>query len=240
MIFSVMARAALSLPFSGLSGSLGDNVIVQLPDGPQVRRRTPVRRGRTPAQDAARLRIAPVSRAWEGLDERAFQAWRRYALRSAWRNPATGAIVTPKAYALFVGLACRARQVDPGVELAAFMPPERPFAGDSVRVVAQASPPAKAPFAGTEARATWGVVTLVSSGANAPGVVTEVLAQPLVNARRAVYRDKYVAKLFTAFAGADEVAVPLAPGAWALAYRFVERATGQDGPLVEMGVVVVA
>ena len=251
-------------------------------------------KGRTPAQDLARRRIEGPSAAWATIDERAFQAWGRYARERTWRNPATGAMVVPKAYTLFVGLATKARQIDPGLELSGFMPPARSFLGDGVRVAFSPLPsggegpgvrgpegrdegenvapigtdPHPLPSAGplplppeeerpstsddsplrSSSRRTLplqeeplgeGVVTLVASGANAPGVVTEILAQGLVNARRAVYKDKYVSQGFTAFAGADEVEVPLEVGAWAISYRFVERATGQMTGLVELGVVTV-
>ena len=63
------------------------------------------------------------------------------------------------------------------------------------------------------------------------------MAQPLVNARRRVYTDKYASQGFTAFAGADELEVPLARGAWAIAYRFVLAGSGQTTGLVELGVV---
>ena len=236
---SVMAKAALALPFSGISGPLGGTSIVQRPDGPVVRARVYRPRKPTPPQAAAGARLGVVGEAWRSLDDATFEAWRAFARASAWRNPATGAVVVPQPYRLFVAHATKARQVDPALDLGGFMPPAQPFLGDSVRVVAQASPPTKAPFAGTEARATSGVVTLVASGANAPGVVTEVLAQSLVNARRAIYLDKYASQGFTAFAGADEVEIPLGRGAWALAYRFVERATGQATELVALGVATV-
>lgn len=223
-----MARAALSLPFSGLSGALGDTVIAQFPDGPRVRARIPVRKGRTPAQDVARRRIGWVSRAWAALDDEAFTAWRNYAWSRVWRNPATGAIVTPKPYCLFVGLASKARQVNPSIDLHAFMPPARPFLGDGVTVVASLPEDPSEP----------GVI-VSTDRANVPGVVTELLAQPLVNTRRATYRDKYVSQAFVAFDG-EPVELALPAGAWALAYRFVRPDTGQETELVELGAFAVA
>ena len=218
-------------------------------------------KGRTPGQGRARRRIEGPSAAWATIDERAFQAWKRYSRERTWRNPATGAMVVPKAYSLFVGLATKARQIDPGLELSGFMPPARPFLGDGVLVTVSPSPSGSSWRGGRGERReepsgplplpplpnepsgegvpTHPGVTLVASGANAPGTVTEILAQPLVNARRAVYKDKYVSQGFTQFAGADEVAISLKHGAWALAYRFVERATGQATGLVELGVVTV-
>ena len=82
-------------------------------------------------------------------------------------------------------------------------------------------------------------VTFSSSGANAEGVVTELLIQPLANARRAAYKDKYSSRGFVAFAGAESVEVPCKPGAYALAFRFVRPGTGQETILYELGVVVV-
>ncbi|RYG26564.1 hypothetical protein EON82_02830 [bacterium] len=258
-----MARAALSPAFAGLRGALGDMVIVQRPDGPIVRRRVVTRRETTPAQRENERRMALVSQAWQALDDATYGAWLEYAETQAYRNPSTGAIVRPRAYNLFVGLASKARQVDSSLSLVGFMPPAQAFAGDGVIVaVAQASLPAKTDvstteasttlgladfraegsvFAGTEACTTLGVLTFSADRANAPGVVTELLIQPLANRRRAVYKDKYVSRGFFAFApGSLEATVECPPGAYACAIRFVRAATGQETAIVALGVVEVA
>lgn len=233
-----MARAALSPAFTGLSGSIGDLTIVQRPGGPIARAKVYRRTVRTPGQVASARRLTFVSQAWHALDDAAFEAWGEYARTQSWRNPGTGAIVTPRAYNLFAGLATKARQVNPSLPLAGFLPPARPFLGDGVTVVAQASRPANPEPAGAEAGATSGGLRFSADRANAPGVVTELLIQPLENARRKAYRDKYASRGFVAFDGAP-VEVAVAPGAYACAYRFVRPETGQETALVELGVAVV-
>ena len=69
--------------------------------------------------------------------------------------------------------------------------------------------------------------------------MTELLTQSLVNARRRVYRDRYVSRGFVAFEGPGTAEVPCAAGVWACAYRFVRPATGQETALFELGVVTV-
>ena len=234
-----MAKAALALPFSGIHGSLGNTVIVQRPDGPVVRARNYKPRKLTPGQKAAADRMEGIAYAWKKLDRMTFLRWHAYAQARAWRNPASGAIVTPRAYGLFLGLASRVRQIDPFFDLAAFAPPEAPFAGDAVRI---ALVPAAPPFLGHYAEAVavpGGVVGFASSGANAPGVVTEILAQPMPRSWCKVYEKKYAAKAFVAFAGPETFELTLPRGAWAVAVRFVDARSGLDGPIIPLGIVEV-
>ena len=234
-----MAKAALALPFSGIHGALGNTVIVQLPDGPVVRARTYKPRKSSPAQREAEGRMRDIAPAWKALEHETFLRWGRYARSRAWRNPATGALVTPRAYGLFLGLASRVRQIDPHFDLADFGPPAGPFAGDSVRVGLLLAPEGPTDPDAAPVRIPGGVVRLAASGANAPGIVTEILAQPMPNARCRTYEKKYAAKAFVAFAGAETFSFTLPVGAWALAVRFVDARTGLDGPLVPLGIVEV-
>ena len=232
-----MAKTALALPFSGIHGTLGNTVIVQLPDGPVVRARSYKPRKLSPGQAAAATRMSEIAPAWKALDHETFLGWQRYAKRRAWRNPASGAIVTPRAYGLFLGLASRVRQIDPLFDLAGFNPPLSPFTGDAVRVaVAPAVPPVTSLHA-LPVVVPGGVVGFAASGANAPGVVTEILAQPMPNSRCRVYEKKYGAKAFVAFGGAETFSLTLDVGTWALAVRFVEAGTGLDGPIIPLGIV---
>lgn len=231
-----MARAALSLPFSGLHGALGDLVLVQRPDGPVVRRRTITRRGSSPAQRENEARLAQVGRAWRELDDATFAAWGRYAETRAWRNPATGAIVTPKAFNVFCGLASKARQVDPARDLSAFGPPGEAFFGDGVVVTVGSGPLPLPPL--QDEPLGEGVLLFSGDRGNAPGIVTEFLVQPLANARRKAAGDKYVSAGFAALRG-EAVAVGVRPGAYACAYRFVRAATGQETGVAPIGTVVV-
>ena len=121
-------------------------------------------------------------------------------------------------------------------------PPARPFFGDVIEVVVEPSREAD-PLRGgtTEVPATTasrlGVQTVgfVSSGANAAGVVTELLVQPLLSRHRRTYLERYRHAAYVRFEGAETVAVP-APEVWvALAYRFVNAETGQVTAIAELG-----
>ena len=223
----------------GLRGVLGDLVFSQLPDGPVVRRRSMVRVPPTPAKAAQQARMALVSRAWARLPPSTFREWQAYAASQAWRNPATGAVVVPRAYNLYAGLASRARQVDPTLDPTTFAPPERAFTGDSVIVGVGGGGTLSAPTLPSPTGVGEAFVRFSADRANAPGVVTELLAQPLANAYRRSYKDRYASAGFHAFPAAGTFEVSVRAGAVALAYRFVLAATGQETALVELGTFVV-
>ena len=78
-------------------------------------------------------------------------------------------------------------------------------------------------------------VGFVSSGANAAGVVTELLVQPLASRHRRTYLERYRHAAYVRFEGAETVAVPAPEGWTALAYRFVNAETGQVTAIAELG-----
>ncbi len=81
-------------------------------------------------------------------------------------------------------------------------------------------------------------VTFTASAANAPGVLTELLLQPLPSPNRTPERRAYRTRAFVAFTPENlSATVPTGPGAYAAAYRFVDAATGQTTALVTLGTV---
>lgn len=233
-----------------MSGTVGDLVFEQRAGGPVVKARRAAPPRRTAGQLESERRLALLSLAWHALDGASFAAWRRFAEGEAVRNPASGARVVPNPYNLFSKYAGKARQVDPSASLEGFRPPATPFGGDAV--VITVSLPSGRGSGGVESLAEGGstpslpsprgegsLLAFSADRANAEGVVTELLAQPLVNARRRVYGDRYVSRGFVAFDGPGTVEAPCEAGAHALAYRFVRAATGQETALFELGVVEV-
>lgn len=104
-------------------------------------------------------------------------------------------------------------------------PPALLFLGDLVRVV-----PA----------AVAGGVRFDADRPSAPGAVTELLAQRLTGPNNAAKADGYRTMGFATFAaGSMSVRFNLAPGPYALAYRFVEAATGRMTGFLPLGRVVV-
>ena len=222
-----------------MSGVVGDLLFEQRAGGTVAKARPTAPPRRTEGSKAGERRLVWLSAAWNALDEGSFQAWRRFAEASAVRNPATGAWVVPNPYNLFCKYAGRVRQIDPGASLEGFRPPEGPFGGDSLGLTVSTAfrplpqPPLQDEPLGEEA------LRFSADRANAEGVVTELLTQPLVNARRRVYPDRYVSRGFVAFAGPETMEVPCEPGAYACAFRFVRAATGQATAIFELGVVEV-
>ena len=217
-----MARAALSLPFSELSGSLEDVVV----------------KGQTPGQDAARTRIEWVSRAWAELDEEAFQAWRRWAEASAWRNPRDRGHRGAAGVLPFLRPGREGTRGRPGARpRGGFAPPERIFLGDGVEVEVVGTPSPTVPPSARASLQREPSLVFSSSGANARGVVTELLVQTLASGRCTGTSMSRAASW--AFTGPETVEVRLTVGAWACAYRFVRVVTRQETAIVPLGVVTV-
>ncbi len=81
-------------------------------------------------------------------------------------------------------------------------------------------------------------VTFTASAANAPGVLTELLLQPLPSPNRTPERRAYRTRAFVAFTPENlSATVPTGSGPYAAAYRFVDAETGQTTALVTLGTV---
>lgn len=150
--------------------------------------------------------------------------WRAYADTQTARNPLTGMPYVPAVIAVFTGLSSKFLQITPTGTIPT-TPPASGFAGDRITV--------EASFDGDTFKFT-------ASGANATGVKTELLLQPLKGAGWTPQAGGYRAQQFVAFAsGSLQAPIVLAAGFYAPAYRFVNPATGQDSPLVTLPVVQV-
>ena len=216
---------------------------VRQPDGTTSMRER--KRGADPksvAQTARRLALTRVSQAWGELSDEARAAWEAYALDLHDLSPTPSLSRARSGYRVFSSLGLKALQVSPEGSVPA-LPPGSPFYGDGAKFnVAQASLPANRgvaigspEFAGTEARATPNL-TFTCLVPNSPGVVTELLIQPLVSPGRKGEADKYRTQGFVAFAAAGQtVDVPCPAGTVLCAVRFVEAATGQASGLVPLG-----
>ena len=83
-------------------------------------------------------------------------------------------------------------------------------------------------------------VVFTANFPNTPGVVTELLLQPLAGPNRRPIASRYRTRAFVAFAeGGQTRAVEARPGAHAAAIRFVNGETGQASALFPLGTVVV-
>ena len=227
----------------GLSGSSGNATFVRTSRGTVVRDRTTPRESDSPAMRAARLTRGRAASAWKDLEPETVARW------TAW---ARGIGMQPNN--AFTNLYQVLLRLDPEALLPLF-PPARPFFGDVIEV--EASLPlgrgrGGVECRGEEGREAEGVTTptlpspkgeeppsvgFVSSGANAAGVVTELLVQPLASRHRRTYLERYRHAAYVRFEGAETVAVPAAEGWVALAYRFVSEGTGEVTAIAELGVL---
>lgn len=232
-----MARGTFSLSNVQVSGRVGDLVFLPQKNGRFIVRRMPSRLPRrTLGQKAASSRMTRAAAAWRTLGFAEAEQWDAYA-----------ATVGRKAYNAFIGLAAKRLQVLPDAPIPS-LPPTTPFQGDGIVVAVQASLPAKTDVAveasrsaGTEARTTFEPgLTFSADAPNAPGVVTELLLQRLRGSLRKPVAKSYVSKGFVAFApGTREATVPVPPGVYACAVRFIRVASGQEAAILPLGKVVV-
>jgi hypothetical protein len=220
-----MARTTLGPVFRKASGKLGNVVIVRSREGTVIRELVIPRNPQTPAQIAVRTALKRAAQAFETFTAAQEAEWERYAKRQSVRDDATGKITTPTAINAFVRLAAKFLQVSPNGTIP-LTPPATDYNGDAITVAATAGA---------------GKVTFTASGPNSMGTRTELLLQPLASRNRNPQKKGYRTKAFVSFVpGTLSFDVPVPPGWYAAAYRFVNVNTGQDTPLVELPVVQVA
>lgn len=192
-------------------------MFVQTAYGTVLRDRPFVNNPNTPLQQATRHNLARVGATWRGMNLAQAAAWREFATREP------GAIrdgrVQPNL--LFTRLAMKFLQVHPDGVLP-LEPPASLFPGDAVRF---------------QISLVGGRASLLADRDNAPGVVTEVLIQPLASVHRRTYAARYRTAGFFAFRAGVPVSVEFEGHVCAVAVRFVCAATGQATGLMELGVV---
>lgn len=218
-----MARVTASAGLGDVSGLIGGVVVSNARSGLVLRKRPTYERPTSPDQAAASARMAAATRAWGALSWRQAEGWNAYARTLEHVNPVSGKRYAPTGFNTFVGLACKVLQIDPLAPIPV-NPPLTPWPQERVSV---------------EARPEPGEVVFAASGPNSPGIVTELLLQRLSNIRRAA-KPQYKTAGFVSFAVGDlEAAVPVEPGAYVAAYRFVEASTGRAWGMVVLERMVV-
>jgi len=167
---------------------------------------------------AQQARLKRAAGAYGALTPAQNAAWQTYS-KSVFVNSNNGEDVNPSAYAAFVGLFSKFVQVNPAGTFPA-NPPALPFGGDNVTV--------------TVTRVD-GKITFTADKANAANVTTELLIQPLRNIFRKPTPNYTSKAFFTFVTGALSKVLNVPVGAYSVAIRFVNSATGQ-----EVGKVVLA
>jgi hypothetical protein len=207
-----------------LRGKSGNTVFAKTKSGIVVRDRVIPSNPNTDAQLLVRRYMTVATNTYSNLSPAHQAAWKQYATRFKKRSK-SGVLKEQSAINVFAALATKYLLVNNGGE-----PPEDPplsnYTGDSITVTATASA---------------GKVTFTASAANAAGTKTELLLQPIPNAKRKPASNGYRTKAYVAFSSGNlsyEVSVPA--GYYAAGYRFVSTATGQDTRMVTLPVQTVA
>lgn len=207
---------------SNLCGASGNAVYVRSPYGTILRNRPMVWNEPSEKQIEARQRMAAAGRAWSALSLVQAAAWKQYAAQQIQSTPRTDETPPPSVQNVFVRLAVKVLHVDPTAPIPV-NPPTTAFLGDAVTVAVTTEP---------------GAIRFTPSQPNDPGIVTELLLQPLRSVHRRTYISKYRTAAFVAF-GSAPYDLAVKPGVYAVAYRFVRAETGQETGVAELGVFAV-
>ena len=247
------------------SGVSGNAVFVRTARGTVVRDRVTPRDPKTPALREVRAAQGRAARAWPEMEPEAVARWTAYAAGVGLRpmnaftnlykvllrlDPHAPVPSGPPARPFFGDVIAVEASGSPSShsgergsaeggdaktcgETPLSSPPRWKGSGDGARDASALSP--QPPLSGAKEGEPF--VAFSSSGANAPGVVTELLVQPLLSRHRRTYLEKYRHAAYVAFAAGEVVGVDTPKGWVALAYRFVNAETGQTTALAELGVV---
>lgn len=203
-----------------MSGKVGGLVFARTEIGTIMRETPEGRRDDSEAQYRIAWNLRKANSAWRGLEWVQVLAWQTYAATLKRRNPQSGLYVSPKAYNVFIGLATKFLQADPNGAIP-LDPPQGRFFGDIVQVSVDAQGPN---------------LVYTADRDNAPGVVTELLLQRLLNKNNTPKERSYISAGFIAFdAEHREFEHAVFPGTYAGAIRFVESATGRMTDLFPIG-----
>ena len=221
-----MAAADLGILVQTLRGKVGNAVFVKAKGGgTTVRARTRVTNPKTAAQVSVRGNLGRGSTLYKNMSAPQIALWRAYSQNLTFTSKKSGRKYVPSAIQAFDQLAAKFAQISPGTAVP-MVPPTGGFAGDTV---------------GLTATGNAGTIVFTASAGNAVGVKTELLVQLLKSKNRLPTAKGYRTKIFVTFSTGNLIStVPMAPGTYALAYRFVEVATGRETALVPISIQTVS
>lgn len=219
-----MAKIRESALIEGLSGRIGNRVMVPMPSGTIVRGRPRYKRPLTEVQIAANERLALIAKAWNELTPEQADAWRKFAKSLARRDQFTMTNYPSTAYMAFSQLSLKFAQMHPGQPLPTH-PPTEPFDYELPTVTVTPTP---------------GGILWHSTTPNLPGNTTELLIEHLANPRRSP-KGRPNSLCFHQFTVAQPtVQTLLEPGTYVAYERVCHLASGQSWGLEEIGLVTVS
>jgi hypothetical protein len=164
--------------------------------------------------------VARAGRTFADLTEEEYLAWWAFAREQV----RTGQTTSPQPSNAFTALAAKYLQVNPLASEPPRLPPSGTFGGDGVKVSVTAVP---------------GGVRFDADRANGSGITTELLLCPLRSRHENPRPRDYRGQGFVAFGSSLSRVVPVLPGPYACAVRFVLMGTGQATDVLVVGRVIV-
>lgn len=219
-----MALLKLGAFADSLSGKSGNTVFRKTKSGTVVSDHVIPDNPNTLAQQGVRNNFSRATTNFSNLTDAQVAAWNEYAGHFTHRTKG-GKLRAKQGINVYAGLVSKMLQVNSGATLPT-APPDSAFTGDSITITAESESP--------------GIVTFTAGAANAAGITTELLLQPLRNSHRHPQLNAYRTKAFFTFTGGTltkNVTVPA--GYYAAAYRFVKTSTGQETGLFTLPVTQV-
>lgn len=209
------------LMVSDQRGSLGGNVYSRSRSGHTARARVKPRNPRSTDQDTVRALMTDGSRVAKGLSSANVELWKTYANSLTFHNSVSGAAYHPSWITALLQLYIPFKLATPGGSFPD-TPPTEPFAGETITI---------------EAALDTGVITITGSAQQTAGITTFIYAEYLVSANRTPSgREGKLVSVIPVPATPFEIPLSdLADGWYAVHARFVDTATGQEGPLMGLG-----
>jgi hypothetical protein len=221
-----MAKLGNFLQVTDIRGSVGGNVFSHARNGGTLRKRVKPRNPRSTAQLNVRALMTAGARAAQALSSTNKALWVTYANSLTFHNPVTGAAYTPtwmQAYmqTYVVLFLFNAAATTPTTA------PTTPYSGDTITLSAAGGS---------------GSITVTGSAASTTGQTVFIYLTKLKSANRAIPAapGKLTSKIAIPSTPFQIVMSSLAPGTYAVKYRFVKTATGQAGPLNSLGTFLVS
>jgi hypothetical protein len=216
-----MAKLKRTVIVGGASGSSGPVTFKLVKGQTFITERTSPANPNTPGQQAARGRFTASARTYKGFPPETVEKWDNYAQSELERDPVTGGQRFRDGINAYIALATKFLQATPG-GTPPTTPPQTPFVAPNLTLTASGGS---------------GKVTFTSSGPTPPNARAELLLQRLANGNRKPQPGAYRSSAIVQFApGSLSFDVPVPPGFYAAAYRFVNIQTGQTSQLQAIGV----
>lgn len=221
-----MAVIKLSPFTTAISGSMKNLTFSSTKDVTIMKSRETGANPNTAAQSTARNYFGRSSKGYALLTPTELLSWKAYAEKQVYVGKTSKEPYVPNAFQAYKKLTNVWYAANGGVGTPPSSAPTTAFAGDVITLSAAAS---------------GSVVTISASAASAPNVVVEVWLQPLRNANRKPSAKGFRVRGYLTFTGTGlSKTISVTPGSWAAQYRFVNKATGQAGPMASLPVTGVA